>query len=43
LQNNFIFSLKNANCNQRSTFLVYFLSTLNVCFIENIFSTKNWP
>jgi hypothetical protein len=36
LQFFYFFSLKNANCNQRSTFLVYSLSTLNVCFIENI-------
>jgi hypothetical protein len=39
---NIFFSLKNANCNQRSTFPVYFLSILNICFIENTFSTKNW-
>ena len=35
----FFSSLKKANCNQRSTFPVYFLSILNICFIENIF----WP
>jgi hypothetical protein len=39
---NIFFSLKNANCNQRSTFPVYFLSILNICFIENTFLTKHW-
>ena len=31
-----ILLLKNANCNQRSTFPVYFLSILNIYFIENL-------
>ena len=42
LQNNFLL-LKNANCNQRSTIPVYFLTILNIFFKENFFLTKNWP
>ena len=40
---NILILSKNENCNQRSTFPVYFLSIFNVCFIKNIFLTKNWP
>ena len=36
---NTIFLLQNANFNQRCTFSVYFLSILDICFIETIFST----
>ena len=43
LQKIYFFLLKNVNCNQRSTFLVYFLSILNIYFIKNSFPTKNWP
>ena len=43
MQKKTIFLLRNASCNQRGTLLVYFLSILNICFIEDIFWTKTWP
>ena len=38
-KNVFLFSLKNANCNQRSTFPLYFLCIHDISFTEYIFLT----